>query len=203
MYIPNHYKADNKEDTLAFMQRFNFATIVTSVNEVPIATHLPFVISESNNEIILTSHFAAGNPQWKDIEDKENLVIFSEPHAYISPDHYDKKENVPTWNYISVHAYGKATILSEEEDVFMVLEIMMDSFDANYKAQWKELSMEYKSSMAKGIVAFTIQVSKLDSKEKLSQNKSQNERNSIISSLSESEDMNESTLADYMRSKGS
>ena len=107
MYIPKINLAPDEAEVIQFMQRFSFATIITAKNNYPIATHLPFLVQKKEDKIILQSHFALANSQWKEIEKDEILVIFSEPHAYISASNYDTKENVPTWNYISVHAYGK------------------------------------------------------------------------------------------------
>lgn len=199
MYIPKHYTGREKNRTIAFMKRFNFGSLITSIDNIPTATHLPFIINEINNDVIITSHLAKANQQWKIIEKQENLVIFTEPHAYVSPAHYDKKENVPTWNYLAVHAYGKGRIIAEEKEVYSVLESMMDSFDPGYKRQWNDLSIKYKSKMAKGIVAFEILVSELQSKEKLSQNKKENERHSIIDAFSKSDGGNEQIIAEYMR----
>jgi transcriptional regulator len=93
------------------MQQFSFATIVTVKDGVPSATHLPFVVSQRDDQIILTSHFAKVNPQAAEILNCKPLVIFTEPHAYISPRHYESEQSVPTWNYIAVHAYGTATLI--------------------------------------------------------------------------------------------
>ncbi|HEV8082201.1 MAG TPA: FMN-binding negative transcriptional regulator [Chitinophagaceae bacterium] len=64
----------------------------------------PFIVTEGDERIILPSHFAKANKQWTEITGNQVLIIFSEPHAYISPKHYDKELKVPTWNYISIHA---------------------------------------------------------------------------------------------------
>src|SRR5690606_38295093 len=97
-------------------------TLITAKDNYPIATHLPFIVSLQDDIIVLTSHFAKANEHWKDIENNKILVIFSEPHAYISPKHYDKELNVPTWNYISIHAYGNGKIIVEKDKVIDVLE---------------------------------------------------------------------------------
>ena len=199
MYIPKHHSGKNQKESISFMKRFNFGTIITSINNIPVATHLPFVISEKNNIIKITSHFAKSNPQWEHIETKESLIIFSEPHAYISPTNYEKKENVPTWNYISVHAYGKAKVIKEQGKVIDILEQMINDFEPSYLKQWNILSNDYKSKMSKGIVAFEFFVSKLESKEKLSQNKIEKERKSIIKLLSKSDKTNEKLISEYMQ----
>nr|WP_262902615.1 FMN-binding negative transcriptional regulator [Pontibacter aydingkolensis] len=95
-----------------FMREFSFATLVTIQDNKPFATHLPFVVENRNEQLILQTHVAKQNPQWKDLKaGQEALVIFQEPHAYISPALYEKQLNVPTWNYCAVHAYGKPTII--------------------------------------------------------------------------------------------
>lgn len=198
MYTPKIYNSDDITKAISFMKKFSFATIITSDNGKPIATHLPFVITEKDGKIILTSHFAKANNHSKKIQSEKILVIFTEPHAYISPKLYDKKENVPTWNYISVHTYGTAKLLETDIEIFQVLEQMIKSYDTEYLNQWNELSKDYKTRMAKGIVAFEIQVNELQFKEKISQNKSENERNKIINNLGKSKNGNEVLLAEYM-----
>src|SRR5476649_2341956 len=98
------------------MRKYSFGTIFTSVNNLPVAIHLPFLVDERDDQIIISSHFAKANPQALDVDDHTNLVIFTEPHAYISPKNYPKEAEVPTWNYIAVHAYGKARLLQGEEE---------------------------------------------------------------------------------------
>lgn len=198
MYTPKHYNNTNIDQALEFMKCFNFGTIITSEADRPRATHLPFVISKRDNQIIITTHFAKANEQATLFETKNILTIFSEPHAYVSPKFYDKKQNVPTWNYVSVHAYGRAKIIDEEKEVFRVLEQMINSFESDYLKQWHELPISYKSRMAKGIIAFEIAVNELQFKEKLSQNKTETERKRIVNQFSESENTNEKLIAKYM-----
>jgi transcriptional regulator len=176
MYIPQHYVAADKGEMLQFMQAYSFATIVTANGNRPVATHLPFVVAENAGVVTLTSHFAKGNPQWEGLEGNEALVVFAEPHAYISPKHYDSAINVPTWNYVAVHAYGKPSIITGHGATLAVLEAMINNFEQGYKAQWDALPMDYKLKMLNGIVAFSIEVTDLQAKKKLSQNKNEAER---------------------------
>lgn len=181
------------------MQRYSFATLVTAEANVPSATHLPFIIEENDDEIILSSHFSRANPQATRLEEKELLVIFSEPHAYVSPSLYEKTENVPTWNYLAVHAYGKAKILSAEEEVVALLERSIVAFEPEYLKQWQQLSQEYKSKMVKGIVAFQIGVTSVEGKKKLSQNKTKAEQHRIIEAFDHSQDPKAQQIAEYMK----
>ena len=199
MYIPKSFEFENLAEKIAFMKQYSFATIITSANEVPIATHLPFFVDGSTGKIILRSHFGKANPHARSLENNLSLVIFSEPHAYISPDHYDKHESVPTWDYISVHAYGKAKILDSEAEKARVLEEMITFYDKEYIAQWNSFTDKFKTNMMKGIIAFELEVTDLQGQKKLSQNKSVNERKSIVAQLEKSEDSVEQSLASYIR----
>jgi transcriptional regulator len=202
MYIPNHNLETDRNKILDFIKRFNFGTIVTSKDNIPIATHLPFLIEEREDKIFLVSHFAKANKQWQDMNNNKNvLVIFSEPHAYISPKFYEKLQNVPTWNYISVHCYGKGKILDNFDDALNVLEKSIDFFDDSYKAQWEALDEKYRNGLIGGITAFEIEVTDIQAKKKLSQNKTETERKNIIEAFEKSSDYNENLIGEYMRSE--
>ena len=198
MYIPKHFVTTDRTEIVAFMQQYSFGTIITSVNNIPVASHLPFLVTVKGNDVILTSHFAKANEQWKHINTSQCLVIFSEPHAYISPKHYDKELTVPTWNYFSVHAYGEGKIISGVAGAYEVLEATIDNYERDYKQQWQSMPEDFKLKMIKGIVAFEIVVTDLQAKKKLSQNKSGAEQDRIIQTLSESSHTSEQDIAKYM-----
>ncbi|PTS94494.1 FMN-binding negative transcriptional regulator [Pedobacter sp. HMWF019] len=199
MYIPAQFKFKDQQQVIDFMQRYSFATLVTAKDQLPIATHLPFHIELREHTVVLSSHFAKANPQAQELIDRPALVIFNEPHAYIAPRNYDKQENVPTWNYISVHAYGKATILHEEIQQLELMEKMISTYDKDYLEQWASLSNSFKLKMLKGIVAFEITVNDLQAQQKLSQNKTENERKKIINDLKNSKHSTDQDLAGYMK----
>ena len=202
MYTPTHFAQTDTATLVAFMRRFSFATIVSQVAERPFATHLPFVVEHSEDgQVTLLAHFAKANPQWQNLEVQTALVIFSEPHAYISPSLYEKELNVPTWNYVAVHAYGQATLITDEAQTFELLEKQMQTFEKEYLIQWSGLPQEYKNAMVKGIVAFRLNVSQLEGKEKLSQNKKAGERERIIAHLAESPDGAARQMAELMQQK--
>ena len=199
MYIPKRYLAEDRTEIIAFMKQFSFATIITAKDNLPVATHLPFMVSVREAEVVLTAHFAKANDHWDDIENNKVLVIFTEPHAYISPKHYEKGLDVPTWNYIAVHAYGEGKLITETSKVFEVLEATIDNYEIEYRQQWDHYPHDYKLKMAKGIVAFEILVTDLQAKKKLSQNRTETEQQKIIAHLSKSKDTNEPLIAGYMR----
>lgn len=198
MYIPKHFEQNDREKSIAFMRAYNFAIVVSVKDEIPIATHLPFVIEERDSELVLISHMSKANEQWKTVAEKDVLVIFSEPHAYISPTLYEKQQNVPTWNYVSVHAYGKITILDSDEGKLSVLHKQMQFFEESYIEQFKTLDQKYIDGLLKGIVAFEIAITNLQAKEKLSQNKTNSEREKIKKHLEESDDTTQQSVGKMM-----
>ncbi|MCA0237224.1 MAG: FMN-binding negative transcriptional regulator [Bacteroidetes bacterium] len=189
MYLPHHFTQTDTATLVAFMRQYAFATIVSEVDGKPCASHLPFVVEwKEDGTIQLLAHFAKANPQWQTLEGQTALVIFNEPHAYISPSLYDKELSVPTWNYIAVHAYGHATLITEEAAVRELLEKQIQSFEKEYFTQWMNLPEPFKAAMQKGLTAFRIDVTELQGKEKLSQNKSAQERERIGKHLIENTD---------------
>lgn len=201
MYIPPYYHETDELKLTGFMREHSFAIVVSAQQSNARATHLPFVLEKRNDKIFLISHLAKANPQWKEFNDNELLIIFHGPHGYVSPSNYEKKQNVPTWNYIAVHAYGKASLIEEPTAVIDVLEKMILNYESEYFKQWKELSDDYKYNMIKGIVAFEVEVSRLEGKFKLSQNKTPNEQHAIAKGFETSNDSAQDELAKEMRKK--
>jgi len=198
MYIPKHFANTDRKEIFEFIQKYSFGVLISAENNLPFGSHIPFVAELQGDELILTSHIARANPQAQ-LLGNELLVIFSEPHAYISPKHYEKEQSVPTWNYIAIHAYGKAELIEDETDQLVMMEKMIRLYDNNYLNQWNNLPADYKSKMLKGITAFRIRVTNLEGKSKLSQNRSETERQSIVNSLEKSTDGNEVAIAKYMK----
>lgn len=199
MYVPSLFRFEDEQEKIAFIKQYSFATMVTSKNGIPIATQLPFSVTEKSGKLTLSSHFAAANEQVNYLEEQTHLVIFSEPHAYISPSHYDKLESVPTWDYISVHAYGKAKIITAESAKLEALQQMIIFYDSDYMNQWASLSDKFKVGMMKGITVFELEISDLQGQKKISQNKNIAERQRIISHLESGGLSNELAIADEIR----
>lgn len=199
MYIPATNAMPDRQEILDFMRRFSFATIISTRESTPTATHLPFVVEDREGTLVLLSHFARANDHWRYLEDQTVLVIFSEPHAYISTRNYDKALNVPTWNYIAIHAYGKVELITDYGKTIEVLEKTIKNYEHSYQNQWDDFPEDYKVRMAKGIVAFELTITDLQAKKKLSQNRSGSEKQRIIDSLAHSQDTNEKLIGEYMQ----
>jgi transcriptional regulator len=203
VYIPEFNRQEDRSTILAFMRANPFAILVTTAEGVPFATHLPLLVDESGEHVVVQGHMARANAHWKSMkESEESLVIFHGPHAYISPSLYEIQESVPTWNYAAVHVYGQPTLFSDEEFLKATLHRMITTFESSYLARWPELSEQYRSRMMKHIVGFEIRAKRLEAKFKLSQNRTKGEQARVIQCLNQSTDSNVSGVAELMRQEG-
>ena len=203
MYIPEFNRQEDRAATIAFMKANPFAILVSNVEGIPFATHLPLLIDDVGDQIMIQGHMAKANAHWKSMkEDEEALVIFHGPHAYISPSLYENRESVPTWNYAAVHLYGEPKLFFDEEGLKKTLHRMINTFESSYMAQWSELSEQYRSRMMKHIVGFDIKVKRLEAKFKLSQNRTKGEQARVIQALNQSQDSNISGVAQLMQQEG-
>ncbi|MEA5627021.1 FMN-binding negative transcriptional regulator [Nostoc sp. UHCC 0251] len=190
MYRPTAFQEDNVDKLIAFMRANSFATLVSIIDGVPYASHVPLVIAMQGDAVKLIGHLAKQNPQSQALG-TELLAIFTGAHAYISPTLYERYESVPTWNYIAVHAYGipKVIMLNDSpESMNQMLNEMIDTYEADYKSHWHSLSDGFREGMMNGIVGFEITVTRLEGKYKLSQNRSQVEQHNVSSTLLQSSD---------------
>jgi transcriptional regulator len=203
LYIPEHFRVREQETAIAFMRANPFAILISQTPDGPFATHLPLVIRQEGEQTILRGHVAKANPHWQYLEQQHQaLVIFHGPHAYISTSNYVTHENVPTWNYGAVHAYGEARVFSEPEQLLSVLHDLISTFEARYAEQWTTLSEPYRERMLSHIVGFEIAVTKMEPKFKLSQNRTKQEQENVIVSLGTSADTTISDTAKLMREQG-
>lgn len=203
MFIPEHFRIREQATAIAFMRANPFAILISSTTEEPFATHVPLVIREVDDSLILRGHVAKANPHWRYLEQRpECLVIFHGPHAYISPANYLTRENVPTWNYAAVHTYGTARVFSSPDELLGVLHELIPLFEPAYVEQWAGLSQTYRERMLNHIVGFEIAVTKIEGKFKLSQNRMREEQEHVIESLGTSQDTAASGIARLMREQG-
>ena len=115
MYIPKYFQIDDQDIIEDFIEKYSFATLFSQHNGEPYATHLPLLLNK--DEQALYGHFARPNKQWEDGEKQLILAVFQGPHCYISPSWYETNRAVPTWNYVSVHVYGKMEIIEEHHSL--------------------------------------------------------------------------------------
>lgn len=179
MYTPRYFEAPAQQTLLSILPEASFAVLITSVDTGIEITHLPLSYDpETGEKGTIYGHMAKPNPHTKALEKEASTVVFSGPHAYISPTDYASNANVPTWNYIAVHATGRAKIINEPEKVRGILERLTRENEEGRADPWMLDDYDQKKlqAMMKGIVAFEIPVTELQAKAKLGQNKSPDDR---------------------------
>jgi transcriptional regulator len=199
MYTPAYNRPEDRAEVLGFMRANNFALLVTGTGGTLHASHLPVIVEERGERLLLDMHMAKANPQWREFFDDEVLVVFSGPHAYVSPRWYEQKERVPTWNYAAVHAYGTPRILEGREAKHAGQDRLVAAHDPQWLPAFRGLRAEYVSDMLEGIVNFEIDVARLEARWKLSQNRGRREQELIVAQLEESGDGVERALAALTR----
>jgi len=200
MYVPKHNQIEDRAALLAYMRTYSFAALATSGPGGLMATHLPFVIEEEAGRITLLAHMARANPQWRDFAAATDaLVIFMQPHAYVSPRLYDSRQNVPTWNYVAVHAYGRPVLIEERAAKLELQQKLIRQHDAGYLAQMAELPESYLDAKLAAIVSFALEVTRIDARFKLSQDKNPAERERIARELEASGEGVAAETAQLMR----
>lgn len=192
MYIPSSFRLEERAELLAFMRAHAFATLVSWSPDGPIATHVPLVLEERAEGLVITGHLAKQNPQSALFDGvTPHLVIFTGPHAYVPASLYENAQSVPTWNYIAVHASGPAhplTVDTGRPRVDEMIHDMINTFDPAYHAQYTHLTEKYRDGMLQGIVAFELAVMRLEGKAKLSQNRNLHDQAAVESHLLASDD---------------
>lgn len=195
MYIPKYYKNENLAQVKEFLSENAFGILISQTDNKPWATHIPLELDvSSEGKDILVGHISKANRQSESLyENQEVLCIFNGPHAYISSSWY-QKEDVPTWDYIAVHVYGKVSIMDDESTLYS-LSKLMDKYEKDEK---KPVSLKNLSSKTlrqiKGIVGFQIEIRKIEAAYKLSQNRPEDHRR-IVGELKSHGNQNDSSLA--------
>jgi transcriptional regulator len=202
MYIPKAFAGDDPAAIREVIAQNPFATLVTVDGQEPFATHLPLLhFPGQDSPGILVGHVARANPQWRHLETgREVLAIFHGPHAYVSPGWYETQPAVPTWNYVAVHAYGRARLITDATEVRSRLRELTAYFEAGLPQPWTpDLPEEYWQRMTQALVAFEISLTRLEGKFKLSQNRPANDVRGVIRALSASAQPMDHDVAAQMR----
>jgi transcriptional regulator len=201
MYLPSVFTESRPEILRQVMRENSFATVVTAAGGVPSASHLPVTIDDDDSgRIKIRGHFARANPHWRQLAAAEEvLAIFHGPHAYVSPSWYEDPQSVPTWNYVTVHATGRARLLDPSE-----LRALLDDLVALHEGTagegWRfdAVLPERAAELMGAIVGFEIAVERLEGKLKLSQNRSPEDQQRVREQLRTSADPTAQGVARWM-----
>jgi transcriptional regulator len=190
MYIPRFYRNSDFESIKEFIKSNSFGILVSNGNSKILATHIPLQWFQKENKNYLLGHISKANIQ-KDsfFEDSEVLCIFSGANTYISSSWYNH-DNVPTWNYMAAHVYGKIKIVSDRREVYQMMDDLMNTYEQNMENPMKmsKLSEEYIEDHLNGIVCFSIEISSVECAFKLSQNRDVINKELIINELEKQND---------------
>lgn len=200
MYTPDIYKNENQEEINVFLKENSFGILINQTEGKLWATHIPLELDTNiEGKTVLQGHISKENPQWKAFADNDEvLAVFSGPHSYISSSWYDH-ENVPTWNYIAVHVYGKIKII-EGEAVIESLKKLVNKYEQNSEkpVRIEDLSEET-MKQACGIVAFEIEITAIQATKKMSQNRDSKNYQNIISELEKTQKNQSIAVANEMK----
>ena len=177
MYIPKHFDITDDEEIFSFIEANAFGQLISTVEGRLYSTHIPFLLSPGNKQLL--GHVAKENPQWKDLDGQEVLITLLGPHAYISPSWYSSP-GVPTWNYQAVHVYGTCHAFNDASRLIQLIESLTAKYESTFDQPWQP---DYPASMLKAIVGIEIEISELQCKYKLSQNRSSQDRSQVTKAL--------------------
>ena len=190
MFIPKSFKISDEKEIASFIEANTFGQLISSKDGRLLSSHIPFLVSEDKTKLI--GHLAKMNPQAQDIENQEVLITLQGAHDYISPSWYETL-GVPTWNYQAVHIYGKCKTFDEPESLKEVVDTLTDKYESGFEQPWQP---NYKASMLGAIIGFEVEISEIQAKYKLSQNRSDQDRKQVIEAL---EDIGSNELVKAMK----
>jgi transcriptional regulator len=198
MHTSKLYQDNDPESIRRFIHENGFGILVSTVDGQFWATHIPMILSKDGTKLV--GHISRGNKQWKDVEGFKNvLAIFNGPHTYVSSSWYDH-ENVPTWNYLTVHVYGTIHII-EGEELLASLSELTDKYEKHSEkpVSVKTMSAEYVNREMKGVMGFEIIIERFEATRKLSQNRDDKNHQAIVEQLEKKEDQGSREIASLMK----
>jgi transcriptional regulator len=182
MYTPSKFKIDDDAEIRSFIEKHSFGLLLTVEEDRIHDTHTPFLLSEEGE---LLGHIAKANPQWKAwTGETQAKVIFTGPHAYISPHYYVSEFAVPTWNYAAVSVTGRIRIIDREDEVLGFLDRLVSAYETSDAPWTLDRGDERYMKLLSGIVVFSISMDHVEASFKMNQNRSEEDQRKVIDSLS-------------------
>ena len=177
MYQPPHFKVRDQEQALYFIDSIGLGTLVSQLDGRLFASHLPMMLDAGKKTLL--GHIARMNPQHLELDGQEALFVVQGPHGYISPAWY-REPGVPTWNYQAVHVYGRCRIVTDLNSLRNIVDTLTHRYEAGMDKPWKP---EYGDNKLGAIVGIELEIGEIQCKFKLSQNRSEEERDNVIRQL--------------------
>ena len=193
MYTPPAFREDDLAALRTIIREAGLSTLVTATADGIVATPMPLILEASEGPHgTLYGHIARANPQWKAEPTGDALVIFTGPDAYISPSWYAAKREhgkvVPTWNYVTVHAYGPVAFFHDPSDLRAVVTRLTDRHEASRAEPWQvsDAPDAFTDAQLRLIVGVRIPITRIEGKRKMSQNRSEADRLGVAEGLAAS-----------------
>lgn len=187
MYDIPSFKERDPQLVLQFLHDHPFAVVTGSFkNGNQVATQIPLLIEERADGLYAKGHIMRNTTHHQAFMENSNvLALFTGAHAYVSASWYSNPYNGSTWNYMSVHLYGKVSFMTEEALITMMQELSLhfENKQAHSPTVYENLPEAYRESLIKAIVGIEIKVETLEQVFKLSQNKDQESYENIIRQL--------------------
>lgn len=200
MYLPEHFQPAHPDDAASLVTSHPFGMLVTVPGGIPFINHLPFLYdSTAGTHGRLYGHMARANLQWQHLLGGEPvLVVFQGPHAYVSPTWYNSP-GVPTWNYAVVHLRGTPRLIEGEAELEDLIRRQTRIYESLQPVPWEPaLTGDRRARLLSMIIGFEIDVSDIQAKFKLSQNRPQEDRQNIIAKLGQSANPADQAIARMM-----
>lgn len=210
MYQPPHFREDSLAVQHALMRAHPLGLLVTLGGSGIVANPLPFVLdAQASPKGTLKAHLSRANTQWQDFDpSQEALVVFQGPEAYITPSWYAAKREhgkvVPTWNYAIVQAYGRMRVIDDPSWLLQQITAMTDVQEAARPEPWavNDAPAPFVAAQLKGIVGVEIEITRIEGKWKVSQNRSEADRLGVAAGLRLAQDETSRHMADLVDSRG-
>jgi transcriptional regulator len=191
MYIPRHNEEKRVPVMHALVTSHPLGTLVTLGSSGLFASHIPMVLEDDGSEFgVLRGHISRANTQWRDfVPTVDALAIFSGHQHYITPNWYpgtkEHGKEVPTWNYVVVHAYGPLKVIQDEQWLLTNVEKLTSIHEAASPVPWKvsDAPQDFIRSQLRGIVGLELPIRRLEGKWKVSQNRTEEEREGVVEGL--------------------
>ncbi len=190
LYIPPHFACDDPAIARQVAQAYPFATLISTDGGEPWITQAPVLWEDGS---FLMAHISRANPHARLIEQGcPIIIVFNGPHAYVSPSMYVTANQVPTWNYATVHVHGTPEVLSGSETL-TELERLVQGFDPDWT-----VDPAHAERQSLGVVAFRVRIERLEIKLKMSQNKPLEDRLGVVEGLRSRGDVQSREVADWV-----
>ena len=202
MYIPAHFKIKETAEIRTFVKAHPFGMLLSNGSQVPGVTHLPLqLMTDEEGKDSINIHLSKANPHANTLKDGERVVaVFLGTNGYISPRWYAAKDNVPTWNYTAVHAFGRLRKIEKEAELMKLVDQLTIEHEEGAESPWRaDWSVEKIRKMLNAIIGYEMKVERWEGKKKIGQNRSAEDQASLKRNLEQSDDPAYQFLAQQMK----